>query len=90
MEPEPEFEAEAVFEDGFEIEIAEGGKKNQRIIRARIRVDADLEIVWSVLTDYEGLADFIPSLEVSRLVERGEKFARLYQVILCPNFLLLL
>lgn len=34
----------------------------ERRIKARILVDADVEAVWSVLTDYERLADFIPNL----------------------------
>ncbi|URE04262.1 Polyketide cyclase / dehydrase and lipid transport [Musa troglodytarum] len=68
-------------EDGFEIEVEKvGEQKNRRRIQSRVRVNADLESVWSVLTDYEGLADFIPSLAVSQLLEKKDKFARLYQV----------
>ncbi|URE04276.1 Polyketide cyclase / dehydrase and lipid transport [Musa troglodytarum] len=69
-------------EDGFEIEVEKvGEQKNRRRIQSRVRVNADLESVWSVLTDYEGLADFIPSLAVSQLLEKKDKFARLYQVM---------
>ncbi|KAM0932091.1 putative coenzyme Q-binding protein COQ10, START [Dioscorea sansibarensis] len=65
---------------GFQIEIEKPGKKNKRRIKACVPVNADLETVWSVLTDYEGLADFIPSLAVSQLVDKRDKFARVYQV----------
>ncbi|KAJ6723228.1 POLYKETIDE CYCLASE / DEHYDRASE AND LIPID TRANSPORT PROTEIN [Salix koriyanagi] len=34
----------------------------------------------TILTDYEKLADFIPSLAVSKLIDKKEKFARLYQI----------
>lgn len=34
----------------------------ERRIRAEIPVNADVESVWSALTDYERLADFIPNL----------------------------
>ena len=37
----------------------------ERRIKAEISVNADVESVWSALTDYERLADFIPNL-VSR------------------------
>ena len=62
-----------------EIEIEKLGN-NSRRIRSKIVIDACLQTVWSILTDYEGLADFIPGLAVSQLVEKGEKFVRLFQV----------
>nr|XP_010912051.1 uncharacterized protein LOC105038057 isoform X1 [Elaeis guineensis] len=40
----------------------------ERRIKARILVDADIEAVWSVLTDYERLADFIPNLVCSERI----------------------
>lgn len=49
-------------------------------MRARVRVDAPLEAVWATLTDYEGLADFIPGLSECRLLDQAQGFARLYQV----------
>ncbi|XP_026663335.2 uncharacterized protein LOC113463225 isoform X1 [Phoenix dactylifera] len=84
-EPKPAPDPDSVSGDdggdgSFEIEIEKLEKKNGRRIRARIRVEADLETVWSVLTDYDGLADFIPNLAVSQLIEKKDKFARLYQV----------
>ncbi|CAA7400166.1 unnamed protein product [Spirodela intermedia] len=70
-------DAESV--DGLEVEVANAGR-NRRRIQARISVDAALETVWAVLTDYEGLAEFIPGLAVCKLIEKSEGFARLYQV----------
>lgn len=64
---------------GTEIEILKIGK-NRRRIRSKIDVDATLQTVWDILTDYENLADFFPNLAVSQLLEKGDKFARLFQV----------
>ncbi|KAH0469551.1 hypothetical protein IEQ34_001109 [Dendrobium chrysotoxum] len=72
-------------DERFEIEVLKvEGKMNRRRIRSRVRVDADLSTLWRVLTDYDGLANFIPSLAVSQLLEKREKFARLYQVEILP------
>ncbi|XP_054801495.1 uncharacterized protein LOC129305510 [Prosopis cineraria] len=55
-------------------------EKNSRRIESRIPIDAPLATVWNILTDYERLADFIPGLAVSELLEKGENYARLFQV----------
>ncbi|KAL5227107.1 hypothetical protein ABZP36_015372 [Zizania latifolia] len=65
---------------GFEIRVRKQPKRNRRLVQARVRVDAPLEAVWATLTDYEGLADFIPGLSECRLLDQGTSFARLYQV----------
>ncbi|KAJ4783471.1 Polyketide cyclase / dehydrase and lipid transport protein [Rhynchospora pubera] len=68
-------------EGGFQIEVEKvEGRKNARRIKAQVRIDAQLETVWDVLTDYEGLADFIPGLSESQLLHYEDNFARLYQV----------
>jgi Polyketide cyclase / dehydrase and lipid transport len=51
-------------------------------VEAQVRIDAQLETVWAVLTNYEGLADFIPGLSVSQLLNYEDKCARIYQVCL--------
>lgn len=76
---------EMACDEGFEIEVLKvEGKMNRRRIRSRVRVDAELSTLWRVLTDYDGLANFLPSLAVSQLLEKREKFARLYQVVILP------
>lgn len=72
-------ESESLAEDGVYIEMTKL-EKNSRRIQSRISIDASLDAVWSILTDYERLADFIPGLAVSQLLQKGDKFARLLQV----------
>ncbi|KAG2603552.1 hypothetical protein PVAP13_5KG778500 [Panicum virgatum] len=59
---------------GFQIQVSKVGKRNRRVVR----VDAPLEAVWATLTDYEGLADFIPGLSECRLLDQAHGFARIY------------
>ncbi|EPS73464.1 polyketide cyclase / dehydrase and lipid transport protein, partial [Genlisea aurea] len=66
-------------DDAIRIEIRKMGR-NRRLIQATIGIEAGLERVWSILTDYERLPEFIPGLAVSKLVEKGEKFARVFQI----------
>ncbi|XP_057767322.1 uncharacterized protein LOC130987708 [Salvia miltiorrhiza] len=66
-------------DDSFEIEIVKTGN-NSRRIRSKVRVQASLQAVWDILTDYESLADFIPGLAVSKLLEKRDNFARLFQI----------
>ncbi|GAV75511.1 Polyketide_cyc domain-containing protein [Cephalotus follicularis] len=65
--------------DGVYIEIKKL-ERNSRRIRSIIAIDASLDTVWDILTDYEKLADFIPGLAVSKLVEKKDNFALLYQI----------
>lgn len=74
-----EMESDFVSADGVHIEIEKLGN-NSRRIRSKIAIDASLPTVWNILTDYERLADFIPGLALSQLIERRNKFARLYQI----------
>lgn len=66
-------------EDGVRIEIQKLPNNSRRIVSS-IAIDAPLDAVWSVLTDYEGLPDFIPGLALSQLLEKTPDYARLYQV----------
>ncbi|KAI3440982.1 Polyketide_cyc domain-containing protein [Psidium guajava] len=61
------------------IEIKKTGNNSRRIV-SRIGIDATLDTIWSILTDYERLSDFCPGLAVSELMEKRENFARLYQI----------
>lgn len=55
------------------------GNNSRRIVVA-IPIDAPLDALWSVLTDYEHLADFIPGLAVCKIEDRWENGARLFQI----------
>lgn len=72
-------ETESLSEDGVSIEIKKLGS-NSRRIRSKVEIDGSLDTVWSILTDYEKLADFIPGLAVSQLVEKKDNCARIYQI----------
>ncbi|KAK7392163.1 hypothetical protein VNO78_20593 [Psophocarpus tetragonolobus] len=70
---------ESLVEDGVWIEVTKLDK-NSRRIQSRIAIEAPLSAIWNLLTDYERLADFIPGLAVSQLLQRGDNFARLLQI----------
>lgn len=53
---------------------------NSRKLDARVHIPAPVEVVWNILTDYDNLGDFIPSLEENRCLERRSNGAVLYQV----------
>ncbi|GKB93827.1 START-like domain-containing protein [Tanacetum coccineum] len=65
--------------EGVEVEIEKVGR-NRRRIRSKVAIDATLETVWGILTDYERLADYIPGLVVSQVLDKQTNFARLLQV----------
>ncbi|KAK2649872.1 hypothetical protein Ddye_017361 [Dipteronia dyeriana] len=71
--------SESLTGDGVYIEIEKFGR-NSRRIRSKIEIEANLDTVWNILTDYERLVDFIPGLAVSELVEKKGNFARLFQI----------
>ncbi|RWW11847.1 hypothetical protein GW17_00024519 [Ensete ventricosum] len=60
----------------------------ERRVRAWILVNADVESVWSVLTDYERLADFVPNLvyrivpnlAISKILSRDNNKVRVLQL----------
>ncbi len=54
--------------------------ERQRQITASLQISQPVEQVWKVLTDYEALADFIPNLTKSRLLEHPQGGIRLEQV----------
>ncbi|VVB00060.1 unnamed protein product [Arabis nemorensis] len=43
-------------------------------------MEANLDSVWNVLTDYEKLSDFIPGLVINELVEKEGNRVRLFQM----------
>lgn len=54
--------------------------ERQRQITAKIQIPHPVEQVWQVLTNYESLADFIPNLAQSRLLDHPSGGIRLEQV----------
>ncbi len=66
----PSQNSSAVEEDVVmqEIETADGREG----IVARIIIPAPLEVVWTVITDYEKLPEFIPDMKLSKVIERKD------------------
>lgn len=58
-----------------EIETADGREG----IVARIIIPAPLEVVWTVITDYEKLPEFIPDMKLSKVIERKDSETILLQ-----------
>ncbi|AFY48701.1 oligoketide cyclase/lipid transport protein [Nostoc sp. PCC 7524] len=54
--------------------------ERQRQITAQVQIPHPVERVWKVLTDYEALADFIPNLAKSCLLEHPHGGIRLEQI----------
>ena len=48
-------------------------------VRALATIDAPLALVWSTLTDYERLPEFIPGLKKSRVIARAGATATIEQ-----------
>ncbi|MEA5574210.1 SRPBCC family protein [Calothrix sp. UHCC 0171] len=74
-----DFASDAPELEAVEVEIAKIAER-QRRITARIKILRSPEIVWKVLTDYEALADFIPNLAKSSLLEHPTGGIRLEQI----------
>ncbi|NJL79709.1 MAG: cyclase [Richelia sp. RM2_1_2] len=54
--------------------------ERQRQITAKIQIPHSVETVWQVLTDYQSLAEFVPSLACSRKLEHPNGGIRLEQI----------
>ena len=64
-----------------EVEIStEKRPARERHISASVVIPRPIDHVWSILTDYERLADFIPSLSSSKLLKNSDGLIRLEQV----------
>ena len=51
-----------------------------RRLAVQLRTDQTVDHLWQVLTDYEGLSDFIPNLSSSKLIERSGNRVTLSQI----------
>lgn len=71
--------SEEVLSSGVEVttDRAEG---RERQISAKICLPYSVEQVWQILTDYDHLADFIPSLAKSQRIEHPEGGIRIEQI----------
>ncbi|KAJ4727957.1 Polyketide cyclase / dehydrase and lipid transport protein [Melia azedarach] len=65
--------------DGVLIQIEKLGN-NSRRIRSQIEIDASLDTVWNIMTDYENLTDVFPALTVSQVVEKKDNYVRIFQI----------
>lgn len=54
--------------------------ERQRQITATVKIPQPVEQIWKILTDYESLAEFIPNLAQSRLLEHPQGGIRLEQI----------
>ncbi|MCJ8280195.1 MAG: SRPBCC family protein, partial [Rivularia sp. ALOHA_DT_140] len=54
--------------------------ERQRQITAKIQIPHPVEKVWQVLTDYQALPDFVPSLSSSKKLEHPSGGIRLEQI----------
>ncbi len=66
-------------EDSVQIEVIKLGERKRQII-ASVNIPKSVEVVWRVITDYEGLSDFIPNLAASRKLEHPSGGIRLEQI----------
>lgn len=53
-----------------EISVETARRDDALEIVCRVLLDAPLDLIWQTLTDYDGLASFIPGMRRSRLIER--------------------
>lgn len=80
----PEFAPASVSQPSLlmlgDVEVATRSQGRQRQLSAKIQIPAAIEPVWQILTDYEHLADFIPSLVKSNQIAHPYGGTRLEQV----------
>ncbi|ERN40547.1 oligoketide cyclase/lipid transport protein [Rubidibacter lacunae KORDI 51-2] len=74
LEPEPTVEAADA------VEITTEARERERCLTARIAIARPLEPIWQVLTNYEALPEFIPSLEASRRLAHPHGGVRVEQI----------
>ncbi|XP_010522868.1 PREDICTED: uncharacterized protein LOC104801335 [Tarenaya hassleriana] len=70
---------ELLGDDGVSIEIKKLGK-NSRRIHSKVGIEASLDSVWNVLTNYEKLSDVYSTLVSSELVEKEGNRSRVLQI----------
>lgn len=66
--------------DDVHVSISEDAEGHD-ILNGDFSVSASIPTVWAVLTDYEGMADFVSSIKSSRIVKKEENFEVVEQVM---------
>lgn len=66
-------------EDSVSVKISHG-PRNSRFVLGSLLIRASMETIWTHLTDYDHLDEFIPSLAVNECLERTPNGAILKQV----------
>ena len=79
-ELDTELEADLDLELNTEVEIVSQAEGRQRQITAKIWIPRSVEQVWQILTSYDELAEFIPSLTQSRQIEHPQGGIRIEQI----------
>ncbi|NJO78618.1 MAG: cyclase [Cyanobacteria bacterium RM1_2_2] len=81
-EAEADAELEKLLEGSqFDVEVTtDRAMGRERQISAKIRIPHPIERVWQILTDYDHLADFIPSLARSRRIQHPQGGIRIEQI----------
>ncbi|KAL5792079.1 hypothetical protein ACOSP7_000673 [Xanthoceras sorbifolium] len=65
--------------DGVYVDIRRTGS-NTGQVRSKIEIDASLDTVWNILTDYDKFVDLVPCVAASQLVEKKATISRVHQV----------
>ncbi|KAI9182308.1 hypothetical protein LWI28_024102 [Acer negundo] len=65
--------------DGVYVEIKMIGNNTGRV-ESKIEIDASLDTVWNILTDYEKFVDLVPCIAASHLVEKKANISRVCQI----------
>ncbi|KAK2649865.1 hypothetical protein Ddye_017354 [Dipteronia dyeriana] len=65
--------------DGVYVEIKKIGSNTGRV-GSKIEIDASLDTVWNILTDYEKFVDLVPCVAASQLIEKKANISRVRQV----------
>ncbi len=63
-----------------DVEISSQAEGRQRQITAKIWIPCSVEQLWQILTSYDQLAEFIPSLTQSRQIEHPQGGIRIEQI----------
>lgn len=61
--------------EGVHVEIKSIGN-NKGEVRSSVEIDASLDTVWNIITDYERFAEVVPCVSASRLLSKNDNTCR--------------